>query len=167
MPRVIEGSLMLSGEESFAIVVSRFNELITKRLLEGALETIRRHGGNVERVTVAWVPGSYEIPLAANRLAMSGEFAAVICLGAVIQGETAHHDSINSAVSSGVMQAGLSSQTPVLFGVLACHNMDQALDRAGGKVGNKGIEATLAAIEMINLLKQLPSISDYTARGSE
>jgi 6,7-dimethyl-8-ribityllumazine synthase len=160
MPRVLEGSLLLTGDESFAIVVSRFNDLITQRLLEGALDTIRRHGGNLDRVTVVWVPGSYEIPLAADRLAMSGEHAAVICLGAVIQGETSHHESINIAVANGVMQAGLSTQTPVLFGVLACHNMDQALDRAGGKVGNKGIEATLAAIEMVNLLKQLPAPQD-------
>ena len=104
------------------------------------------------------MPGAYEIPLAADRLASSGEYAAVICLGAVIQGETAHHESINSAVSAGVMQSGLASGTPVLFGVLACHTMEQALDRAGGKVGNKGVEATLAAIEMVNLLKQLPEV---------
>lgn len=157
MPRVIDAPLTLSGDESFAIVVSRFNELITQRLCDGALETLRRHGGNPDRVTVVWVPGSYEIPLAANRLALSGEYAAVICLGAVIQGETSHHEAINSAVSSGIMQTGLASQVPVLFGVLTCHTMDQALDRAGGKVGNKGHEAALAAIEMVNLLRQLPS----------
>lgn len=159
MPRVLEGSLTLTGDESIAIIVSRFNNLITSKLLDGALDTVRRHGGNLDRVTVSWVPGSYEIPMAADRLAQSGEFSAVICLGAVIQGETDHHTSINSAVASGIMQAGLSSKTPVLFGVLACHTMDQALDRAGGKVGNKGVEATLAAIEMINLLKQLPAVS--------
>lgn len=157
MPRVLEGQLILSGDEAFAIVVSRFNDLVTRRLLEGALDTLRRHGGNLDRVTIAWVPGSFEIPLAADRLALSGEYAAVICLGAVIQGETAHHESINSAVSAGIMQSGLESRTPVLFGVLACHTMEQALDRAGGKVGNKGVEATLAAIEMVNLLKQLPA----------
>lgn len=156
MPRVLEGSLKLTGEESFAIVVSRFNSLVTQRLLDGALDTLRRHGGDVHKVTVAWTPGSYELPLAASQLASSGQFAAVICLGAVIQGETSHHEAINSAVSSGLMQAGLSSGTPVLFGVLTCHTMDQALDRAGGKAGNKGCEAALAAIEMVNLLPQLP-----------
>lgn len=154
--REIEGALALSGDEAIAVVVSRFNDLVTRRLLEGAVDTVRRHGGDVDRITVVWVPGAYEIPLAADRLAHSGEYAAVICLGAVIQGETLHHEGINSAVSSGILQAGLSSGVPVLFGVLACHTMEQALDRAGGKAGNKGQEAALAAIEMIRVLKQLP-----------
>jgi 6,7-dimethyl-8-ribityllumazine synthase len=160
MPRELEGQLRLSGNESFAIVVSRFNDLITERLLAGALATLRRHGGDEANITVVWVPGSYEIPLAADRCARSGEFSAVICLGAVIQGETSHHEAINSAVSGGLMQAGLGSGVPVLFGVLACHNMEQALDRAGGKAGNKGVEAALAAIEMVNLLPQLPPARD-------
>ena len=157
MPRALQGQMTLSGDESFAIVVSRFNELVTERLLAGAVQTLERHGGDPNQVTVVWAPGSYELPLLADRLARSGQYAAVICLGAVIQGETSHHEAINSAVSSGIMQAGLTSQTPVLFGVLTCHTMEQALDRAGGKVGNKGGEATLAAIEMVNLLKQLPT----------
>lgn len=156
MPRILEGQLTLSGDESFAIVVSRFNDLVTRRLLEGAVETLRRHGGDPERVTVVWAPGSYELPFLARRLAASGQFSAVICLGAVIQGETSHHEAINGAVSSGILQTGLATDVPVLFGVLTCHTMDQALDRAGGKVGNKGGEAGLAAIEMVTLLKQLP-----------
>jgi 6,7-dimethyl-8-ribityllumazine synthase len=154
--QVLEGQLTLTGDEAFAIVVSRFNDLVTQRLLEGALATLRRHGGDPKKVAVVWVPGSFEIPLAADRLARSGQFQAVICLGAVIQGETSHHEAINSAMSGGIMQAGLSSGVPVLFGVLTCHTMDQALERAGGKVGNKGHEAALAAIEMVSLLRQLP-----------
>jgi 6,7-dimethyl-8-ribityllumazine synthase len=138
MPRVLEGPLTLSGDEAFAIVVSRFNQLVTQRLLDGALDTLRRHGGNVDRATVVWAPGAYELPLLAAQLAGSGQFAAVICLGAVIQGETSHHEAINSAVSSGLMHAGLSTKTPVLFGVLTCHTMEQALDRAGGRPATKG-----------------------------
>lgn len=156
MPRLLEGSLTLTGNEAFAIVVSRFNQLVTQRLLEGALDTLRRHGGDVSRVTVVWAPGAYELPLLASQLASSGRYQAVICLGAVIQGETSHHEAINSAVSSGLMHVGLATKVPVLFGVLTCHNMEQALDRAGGKAGNKGQEAALAAIEMVTLWPQLP-----------
>lgn len=152
--KTIEGQL-LAGTESFAIVVSRFNDLITRRLLEGALDTLRRHGADESRVTVVWVPGSFEIPLAADRLAKSGKYAAVLCLGCVIQGQTTHHEYINHQVAAGILQSGLDSGVPVLFGVLTCETMDQALDRAGGKVGNKGSEAALAAIEMVSVLKQL------------
>jgi 6,7-dimethyl-8-ribityllumazine synthase len=158
VPTTLEGPLLLRGDESIAVVVSRFNELVTERLLAGALATLRRHGGDPEKVTVVWTPGSFELPLAAQRLAGSGRYAAVICLGAVIQGETSHHEAINAAVSSGLMRVGLDSQVPVLFGVLTCHTMEQALDRAGGKVGNKGAEAALAAIEMVNLLRR-PELS--------
>jgi 6,7-dimethyl-8-ribityllumazine synthase len=110
-----------------------------------------------DRMTVVWVPGSFELPLAAQRLAQSGKFTMVVCLGAVIQGETSHHEYINHQVAAGILQASLSSGIPVTFGVLTCQSMDQALDRAGGKAGNKGVEATLAAIEMSNLLRTLPS----------
>jgi 6,7-dimethyl-8-ribityllumazine synthase len=157
MPTVLEGSLSLGAEESFAIVVSRFNDLVTARLLDGAVSTLVRHGADADRITVVWAPGAFEIPLIADRLAHSGKFSAVICLGAVIQGETSHHEAINSAMSSGIMQAGLSSHVPVLFGVLTCHTMEQALERAGGKAGNKGVEAALAAIEMVQLLQRLPT----------
>lgn len=152
--KLIEGDL-LARDASFAIVVSRWNELITGKLLEGALETFRRHGGSEENITVTWVPGSFELPLAADRLAKSGRYQAVCCLGAVIQGSTMHHDYINHQVAAGIMRSSQESGVPVLFGVLTCETMEQALDRAGGKVGNKGSEAVLAAIEMVNLLKSI------------
>ena len=154
--KTFEGQL-LAGSGRYAIVVSRFNDLVTRRLLEGALDTIRRHGGNVDHVDVAWVPGSFELPLAASRLARSGRYVAVICLGAVIQGETTHHEYINHQVAAGLQQTMLAAGVPVTFGVLTCGSLEQALDRAGGKAGNKGCEATLAAIEMVNLLPQLDS----------
>ena len=156
MPTVLEGNL-LAGPARVAIVVSRFNELVTDRLLSGALDTFRRHGLSDYQVTVVHVPGSFEIPLPAKRLAESGQFAAVVCLGAVIQGETSHHEYINHPMASAIMQASLSSGIPVTFGVLTCQSMEQALDRAGGKAGNKGVEASLAAIEMMNLLLQMKS----------
>ncbi|MEZ6057866.1 MAG: 6,7-dimethyl-8-ribityllumazine synthase [Planctomycetaceae bacterium] len=152
----LEASLLLTGKESFAIVVSRFNDLITTRLLEGAMSTLRRHGAPDDQISIVWVPGSFEIPLAAKRLAHGGQHQAVICLGAVIQGETSHHEYINAPMASALMQIGLDSGVPVLFGVLTVHSMDQAIDRAGGKAGNKGNEAALAAIEMVNLLPKLP-----------
>ncbi len=144
-----------AGDEHYAIVVARFNELVTKRLLEGALGTFRERGVRTDRLTVVWVPGSFELPLIADRLAKSGKYAAVCCLGAVVQGETSHHEYINQQVAAGIMRAGLESGIPVLFGVLTCSSMEQALERAGGKVGNKGSDAALAAIEMVNVLKQL------------
>lgn len=156
MANIVEGSL-LAGNVRVAIVVSRFNELITERLLAGAVDTLRRHGLPDDRLTIVRVPGAFEIPLPARRLAESGQFAAVICLGAVIQGETTHHEYINQPMASAIMQTSVSSGVPVTFGVLTCQSMDQALDRAGGKAGNKGTEASLAAIEMINLLSQLKS----------
>lgn len=154
MPTEIHGQLT-AAETSFAIVVSRFNDLITKRLLEGAIDTVVRHGGNADRITVVWVPGSFEIPLAAAALAKSGKFAAVICLGAVIQGNTSHHEYINSQVAAGIMSITRETGIPVTFGVITCESMELALDRAGGKVGNKGHEATLAAIEMVSVLKKI------------
>ncbi len=152
--QIVEGK-HISGDENYAIVVSRFNDLVTKRLLDGALDTFRRRGAKDEKLTVVWVPGSFELPLIADRLARSQKFAAVCCLGAVIQGETSHHEYINQQMAAGIMRAGLESGVPVLFGVLTCSSMEQALERAGGKVGNKGADAALAAIEMVNVLKQL------------
>lgn len=154
MPTVLEGSLLIDNDRA-AIVVSRFNDLVTDRLLSGALDTLRRHGLPASQVTVVRVPGAFELPLAAQRLAQSGTYTMVICLGAVIQGETSHHEYINQQVAAGILQASLSSGIPVTFGVLTCQSMDQALDRAGGKSGNKGVEATLAAIEMSNLLRTM------------
>ena len=145
MPNLLDGNL-LAGDIHVAIVVSRFNDLVTDRLLAGAIDTFRRHGVSDNRITVVRVPGAFEIPLPAKRLAESGKFNAVVCLGAVIQGETSHHEYINHPMASAIMQASLSSGVPVTFGVLTCSSMEQALDRAGGKAGNKGIEASLAAI---------------------
>lgn len=156
MTTVWEGSLLV-GDDRVAIVVSRFNDLVTERLLAGASDTFRRHGLAEDRITVVRVPGSFELPLAAHRLAHSGQFTMVVCLGAVIQGETSHHEYINHQMAAGIMQASLTSGIPVSFGVLTCQSMDQALDRAGGKAGNKGIEASLAAIEMANLLRTMKS----------
>jgi len=151
---MIEGDL-LAGPGRYAVVVSRFNDLVTRRLLEGAVDTLRRHGADLERVDVAWVPGSFELPLAADRLARSGHYVAVICLGAVIQGETTHHEYINHQVAAGLQRVALETKLPVTFGVLTCGSLEQALDRAGGKAGNKGCEAALAAIEMVSLLPRL------------
>ena len=156
MPQVLSGRL-IAGNESYAIVVARFNDLITQRLLDGAVDTLVRHGVGDDRITVAWVPGSFEIPLAAERLAKTGKYAAVICLGAVIQGQTTHHEYINHQVAAAIMQLNHHYDLPVTFGVLTCGSMEQALDRAGGKAGNKGHEATLAAIEMVQLLKSIGS----------
>jgi len=154
MPTVLEGSL-LTGDDRAAIVVSRFNDLVTERLLTGAVDALHRHGLADDRITVVRVPGSFELPLAAQRLAHSGQFTMGVCLGAVIQGETTHHEYINHQMAAGILQASLTSGIPVTFGVLTCQFMEQALDRAGGKAGNKGVEATLAAIEMANLLRAM------------
>jgi 6,7-dimethyl-8-ribityllumazine synthase len=154
MTHTLEGDL-LAGDHRYAVVVSRFNDLVTRRLLDGALDTFRRHGAQDDNVTVAWVPGSFEIPLVAERLAKSGTFAAVICLGAVIQGETDHHEYINHAVAKGLVDVSRDSGVPVTFGVLTCQTLEQALNRSGGKAGNKGNEAALAAIEMVSLISRL------------
>ena len=151
---------LIAGKERYAVVVSRFNELVTSRLLDGAVDTFRRHGADDSQIDIAWVPGAFEIPLAADRLAASGKYAAVCCLGAVIQGQTTHHEYINHQVAAGIMRSGQEHRIPVLFGVLTCGTMEQALDRAGGKAGNKGSECAQAAIEMVNLLKQLPQDAD-------
>lgn len=155
MPKaVLEGSLIV-GDDRAAIVVSRFNDLVTERLLAGAVDTLHRHGLADDRITVVRVPGAFELPLAAQRLARSGQFTMVVCLGAVIQGETTHHEYINHQMAGGILQASLSTDVPVAFGVLTCPTMEQALDRAGGKAGNKGVEAALAVIEMANLLRTM------------
>lgn len=154
MPRVFEGHLA-APTGRFAVVVSRYNESITQKLLEGALATLVENGVNPDHVDVAWVPGAFEIPLVADRMARSGRYLAVICLGAVIRGETTHDQHINRAVSVGLGQAGLGSGVPVLFGVLTCETLEQAIHRSGGNVGNKGSECALAALEMVNLLAKL------------
>jgi 6,7-dimethyl-8-ribityllumazine synthase len=159
MSEVIEGSLVATPAQRFAILVARWNELVTLRLLEGAIDTLVRHGAARESLTVIRVPGSFELPLAAQVAAKSHKYHAVICLGAVIQGQTTHHEYINHQVAAGLTQASQESGVPVLFGVLTCQTMEQALDRAGGKAGNKGTEAALAAIEMVNLLERMTHAS--------
>ena len=139
-----------------ALVCSRFNELVTERLLAGASDGLVRHGVDEGSITVAWVPGAFELPLAAARLAASGEVDAVVCLGAVIRGATAHFDFVAGQCAAGVQRAQLDSGIPVILGVLTTDTVDQALDRAGGKSGNKGFDAAAAAIEMADLLRQLP-----------
>jgi 6,7-dimethyl-8-ribityllumazine synthase len=141
----------------FAIVVGRFNNLVTESLLSGCRDTLLRHGVPEGSIDVAWVPGSFEIPLAASKMAASAKYAAVICLGCVIRGETAHFDHVAGQAASGVMQASLSTGVPVIFGILTTDTVEQALNRAGLKVGNKGSDAAMAAIEMVNLVKRLES----------
>lgn len=152
--KTIEGNL-LAGDEQYAIVVARFNDLVTARLLDGAVDTLKRHGATDDQLSIVHVPGSFEIPVVADKLAKTGRYAAVICLGAVIQGETTHHEYINHQVAAGIMEIGRETGVPAVFGVLTCQTTDQALARAGGKAGNKGAEAALAAIETVNLLKQI------------
>ncbi|MGZ3318704.1 MAG: 6,7-dimethyl-8-ribityllumazine synthase, partial [Isosphaeraceae bacterium] len=139
----------------FAIVASRFNALVTEALWTGCRDTLARHGLPEDRLDLVWVPGSFEIPLLARKLAASGRYAAVICLGCVIRGETGHYDHVAGQAASGVMQAGLATGVPVIFGVLTTETVEQALNRAGLKSGNTGADAALAAIEMVNLLKRL------------
>jgi 6,7-dimethyl-8-ribityllumazine synthase len=155
MPQFIEGDLVASNL-NIAIVVSRWNGFITERLLEGALDALKRHGGDIEGgVTVVRVPGSFEVPLAVQKLCMSEKYDAVIALGCVIRGATAHFDYVAGEATKGVSQAMLQSGVPVIFGVLTTDSIEQAIERAGTKAGNKGFEAATAAIEMANLLKAL------------
>jgi 6,7-dimethyl-8-ribityllumazine synthase len=150
-----EGSLT-NPSGRFAIVASKFNSEIVDRLVTGAKDGLRRNGLADDAVDLAWVSGAFELPLIAQKLAASKKYAAIICLGAVIRGDTDHYDYVCLAATDGILQAGLATGVPVLFGVLTCDTDEQALDRAGGKAGNKGCDVALAAIEMVNLLKQLP-----------
>ncbi|HEX3019525.1 MAG TPA: 6,7-dimethyl-8-ribityllumazine synthase [Chitinispirillaceae bacterium] len=154
MSTVVEGMLNGSGKK-FALVVSRFNELITRKLLEGAMDCLIRHNADHQDITVVWVPGAFEIALAAQRLATSKNYDAVICLGAVIRGSTPHFDYVAAEVSKGVAQIGLSERLPVIFGVLTTDTIEQAVERAGTKAGNKGWDAALSAIEMADLFSKL------------
>ncbi len=152
--KVYEGKLIGQGLK-FGIVVSRFNDFITQKLLSGALDALRRHGVAEDDVEVAWVPGGFEIPFAARRMAESGRYQAVICLGAVIRGATPHFEYVASEVAKGVAQVGLQTGLPVIFGVITADSIEQAVERAGTKAGNKGWDAAVAAIEMANLLQSL------------
>ena len=150
----IEGNLSAEGR-SFGIVASRFNDFVVKALLEGAIEAIRRHGGDTRAVDVAWVPGSYEIPVVARELALSGRYDAVVCLGAVIRGSTAHFDYVAGGVSGGISAVALETGVPVIFGVITTETIEQAIERAGTKLGNKGFEAAVSAMEMADVMSKL------------
>ena len=150
---VLEGKVV-GGQEKYAIVAARFNEFIVSKLISGAEDTLVRHGVPGENITLAWVPGAFEIPIAAQKLAASGKYDAVICLGAVIRGSTSHSDYVCAEVSKGVAQVGLQTGVPCLFGVLTTDNIEQAIERAGTKAGNKGADCAMGAIEMVDLLRQ-------------
>jgi 6,7-dimethyl-8-ribityllumazine synthase len=154
MARTIQGKLDATGSR-FAIVISRFNSFVSDRLLSGALDALERNGAASDDITITWVPGSFEIVLAAKKMALSGKYDAVICLGALLQGETPHFEYISSTVTRGIGSVSLESGIPVIYGVLTCDTLEQAIDRAGLKSGNRGFEAALAAMEMIQVLKQL------------
>jgi len=154
MPRVLEGQLSAEGFR-FGIIVSRFNDFISSRLVEGAMDALLRHGATEEQVSIIKVPGAFEIPLTAKKLAESGRYDAVICLGAVIRGSTPHFDYVAAEVSKGIANVSLESRIPVTFGVLTTDNLEQAIERAGSKSGNKGYDGAMAAIEMVNLFKEL------------
>ena len=157
MPQELHGALQV-GSERYGIVVSRFNEFITSKLLGGALDCLKRHGAADEQATIMWVPGSFEVPLAARRMAQSGKFAAVICLAAVIRGQTAHYEHVCQHVTRGIGEAGMACGVPVMFGVITCDTLDEAIDRAGAKGGNLGFNAATGAIEMVQVLGQLDNI---------
>ena len=151
---IIEGKLIAEGQK-IAIVAGRFNEIITNKLLGGAIDAFKRHGGEEENIDLAWVPGAFEIPLVAKKLAESKKYDAVVCLGAVIRGATPHFDMVANETTKGIAAAGLQTGVPIIFGVLTTDNIEQAVERAGSKAGNKGFEAVTTAIEMVNLMKQI------------
>jgi 6,7-dimethyl-8-ribityllumazine synthase len=155
MPTIYEGTLA-SPSGRFALVAARFNQVVVDKLVAGAVDGLKRHGVADSAIDLVWVPGSLEVPLVAQRLAASRKYAAVICLGAVIRGDTDHYEHVASEAVSGVAQAALDTGVPVILGILTCDTLEQALNRAGGKSGNKGHDAALTAIEMVNLLKHLP-----------
>ena len=150
----IEGALSAAGK-TFGIVACRFNDFIVKALLEGALDAVRRHGGDTGSVDVVWVPGSYEVPLAAQEMAKTGRYDAVICLGAVIRGSTAHFDYVAGGAAGGISSVALQTGVPTIFGVITTETIEQAIERAGTKMGNKGFEAAASAIEMADLLPRI------------
>ena len=154
MATIVQGRLD-GRNRSFAIVVSRFNETITSKLLGGALDMLERHGTEPGRITVVWVPGAFEIPLVARKMAATKDYAAVLCLGAVIRGSTPHFEHIAAQTARGIAHASVETGVPCLFGVLTCDTLDQALERSGTKGGNKGAQAALDALEMASLMEQL------------
>jgi len=155
MPTIIEGDFA-TPPGRFVLVAARFNHFVVDHLVAGAVDTLRRHGVDEKAIDLVRVPGSYEIPLVAQKLAASGQYASVICLGAVIRGDTDHYDYVAGEAAKGIAQAAHATGVPVIFGILTCDTLEQAINRAGAKAGNKGGEAALSAIEMVNLLARLP-----------
>jgi 6,7-dimethyl-8-ribityllumazine synthase len=154
MTKTLEGKLVSKGKK-YGLVVSRFNEFISNKLLSGAMDALTRHGVTADEITVAWVPGAFEIPVIAQKMAESKKYDAVIALGAVIRGSTPHFDYVANEVAKGVAQVSLLTRVPVLFGVLTTDTIEQAIERAGTKAGNKGFDSAMAAIEMVNLMEQI------------
>lgn len=153
--KLLEGKVVASENMKVGIIASRFNSFIVQKLLDGAVDGLVRHGVEEENITACWVPGAFEIPVVAQQMAMSDKYDAVICVGAVIRGSTTHYDYVCSEVSKGIAAAGMKSGKPVLFGVITTENIEQAIERAGSKAGNKGYDCALSAIEMVNLMKQM------------
>jgi 6,7-dimethyl-8-ribityllumazine synthase len=158
MTTTYEGNLIAEGLR-FAIVASRFNDMITRRLLSGALDSLARHGADEDQIDVAWVPGAFEIPLVAQRMAESGRYDAVICVAAIIRGATPHFEYIAAEAAKGIAKASLDTGVPVIYGVVTADSIEQAIERAGTKAGNRGSDAARSAVEMANLLKSLPGKS--------
>ena len=154
MSNIIEGMLTVNNEK-FCIIVARFNEFISSKLLSGAIDELVRHGAKKENIDILWVPGAFEIPLIAKKAAKTSKYNAIITLGAVIKGSTSHYDYVCAEVSKGVASVGLETEVPVIFGVLTCDNIEQAIERAGTKAGNKGSDAAKSAIEMSNLISKI------------
>lgn len=152
--KLFEGKLV-AKDMKVGIVVARFNEFISTKLLEGAVDTLKRHDVKEDDIAVAWVPGAFEIPLIAGKMAKSGKYDAVICLGAVIRGSTTHYDYVCAEVSKGIATVSINSEVPVMFGILTTENIEQAIERAGTKAGNKGADCALGAIEMVNLIADI------------
>ena len=152
--KVVEGKLVAKEGMKVGIVAARFNEFIVSKLLSGAVDGLVRHGVEEENITAAWVPGAFEIPVIAKKMAESGKFDAVICVGTVIRGATSHYDYVCNEVSKGIAQVGMNTGIPVLFGIVTTENIEQAIERAGTKAGNKGYDCALSAIEMVNLVSQ-------------
>ena len=152
--KVYEGKLV-SGQMKIGIVAARFNEFIVSKLVSGALDALKRHDVKEEDIEIAWVPGAFEIPLIASKMVKTGRYDAIICVGAVIRGSTSHYDYVCSEVSKGIAQVSLSSDIPVMFGVVTTENIEQAIERAGTKAGNKGYDSAMSAIEMINLIREI------------
>ena len=152
---LLEGILVAPQGMKVGIIASRFNEIITNKLLGGAVDGLVRHGVEENNITAAWVPGAFEIPVIAEKMAASKKYDAIICVGAVIRGSTTHYDYVCNEVSKGISQVSMKTGVPVLFGVITTENIEQAIERAGSKAGNKGYDCALSAIEMVNLIKQL------------